>query len=65
MHDCYFGYNIFKDGPEVLEKVRIMDNVQNNYYNTQLTETDLPNHYDVYGAILRKTYAIMHPISNL
>jgi hypothetical protein len=65
MHDCYFGHSIIKAGPEVLEKVRIEDNVHSNYYNIRLSEKDLPHHYDVYGATLRKTYAIMQPISNL
>ena len=65
MHDCHFGHSIFKAGPEILEKVSIMDNVQGNYNNIQLSETDLLNNYDVYGAIIWKTYAIMYPISNL
>ena len=65
MHDCYFGHSIFKAGPKVLKNVRITDNVQSNYYNIRLSEKDLLNHYVVYGAILRKTYAIMYPISNL
>jgi hypothetical protein len=34
MHDYNFGHRIFKAGPEDLEKVRIMDNVQSSYYNT-------------------------------
>jgi len=42
-----------------------MDNVQSNYNNIQTSEKDLLNHYDLYGAILRKTYAIKYPISNL
>ena len=62
MHDCYFGHRISKAGPEVLEKVRIMDNVQSSYYNTRLSETNLLNHYDVYGATLRKN--LCNNISN-
>ena len=42
-----------------------MDNVQSNYYNIRLSGKDLLNHYDLYGATVRKTYAIMNPISNL
>jgi hypothetical protein len=61
----YFGHSIFKARPEVLEKVRIMNNVQSNYYNIRFSEKDLLNHDDVYGAILIKTYAIMYPIYNV
>jgi hypothetical protein len=55
MHNCYSGHSIFKAGHEVLETVRIMVNVQSNYYNIELSEKHLLNHYDVYGAILGKT----------
>jgi len=40
----YFEHSIFKAGPTVLKYVRIMGNVQSNYYNTQFSETDLLNH---------------------
>jgi len=39
----YFGHSIFKAGRTVLKYVRIMGNVQSNYYNTQFSETDLLN----------------------
>ena len=47
MHDCYFGHSISKAGPEVLNNVRIMNNGQRNYYNIQLGEKHLLNHYDI------------------
>jgi hypothetical protein len=50
MHECYFGQGIIKAGPEVLKNGWITVNVQSNYYNIRLSEKDLPNHYDVYGA---------------
>jgi hypothetical protein len=39
-----------------------MDNVQSSYYNTWLSETNLLNHDDVHGAILRKN--LCNNISN-
>ena len=47
-NDSYFGHSIFKAGPEVLEEVRIMNNVQSNYNNIRLLGKGLLNHYDVY-----------------
>jgi len=52
MNDSYFGPNILKAGPKVLQKVRITDNVQSTSYNTRLSGKDLLNHYKVYGAII-------------